>query len=80
MKVKVLVSLKEGVLDPQAKAIAHALCAHGFESLQSVTLSKEIIFDILESKADKAERVAQSMCENLLANVVIEDYSIEILK
>lgn len=80
MKVKVLVSLKEGVLDPQAKAIAHALCAHGFESLQSVKLSKEIILDLQEHNADKAYQLAQSMCEDLLANVVIEDYSIEILK
>ena len=43
MKAKVLISLKEGVLDPQAKAIAHALYVHGFESLQNVKLSKEII-------------------------------------
>ncbi|MCX2717267.1 phosphoribosylformylglycinamidine synthase subunit PurS [Helicobacter sp. MIT 21-1697] len=80
MKVKVLVSLKEGVLDPQAKAIAHALSAHGFESLQSVKLAKEIILDLQEDNADKVYQLAQSMCEDLLANVVIEDYSIEILK
>lgn len=54
MKVKVLVCLKEGVLDPQAKAIFHALSAHGFDSLQNVKLSKEIILDLQESDKDKA--------------------------
>ncbi|CUU39720.1 MULTISPECIES: phosphoribosylformylglycinamidine synthase subunit PurS [Helicobacter] len=80
MKVKVLVCLKEGVLDPQAKAIFHALSAHGFDSLQNVKLSKEIILDLQESDKDKAHSLVQDMCENLLANVVIEDYSIEILQ
>ena len=79
MKVKVLISLKEGVLDPQAKAIHHALCAHGFEGLQNVKLSKEIILDLQENDSQKARVLVQDMCEDLLANVVIENYSIEIL-
>ena len=79
MKVRVLVSLKNGVLDPQAKAIYHALSAHGFESLQGVKLSKEIVLDLAESDEGKARQIAQKMCEELLANVVIEDYVIEIL-
>ncbi|WP_295699895.1 phosphoribosylformylglycinamidine synthase subunit PurS [Helicobacter mastomyrinus] len=79
MKAKVLISLKEGVLDPQAKAIAHALYVHGFESLQNVKLSKEIILDLDESDAQKAYKIVQNMCEELLANVVIENYAIEIL-
>ena len=48
MQVRVLVSLKNGVLDPQAKAIFHALNAHGFESLKGVKLSKEILLDLQE--------------------------------
>lgn len=68
------------MLDPQAKAIFHALSAHGFDSLQNVKLSKEIILDLQESDKDKAHSLVQDMCENLLANVVIEDYSIEILQ
>lgn len=79
MQVKVLVSLKSGVLDPQAKAIFHALSAHGFESLRDVKLSKEILLDLQEDNADKAYQIAQNMCEELLANVVIEDYRIEII-
>lgn len=79
MQVKVLVSLKSGVLDPQAKAIFHALSAHGFESLRDVKLSKEILLDLQEENADKAYQIAQDMCDELLANVVIEDYRIEII-
>ena len=79
MKAKVLVCLKEGVLDPQAKAIYHALNANGFESLQGVKLSKEIILDLQESDSQKAYAIVQDMCEKLLANVVIEDYRIEIM-
>lgn len=80
MQVRVLVSLKNGVLDPQAKAIFHALNAHGFKSLRSVKLSKEILLDLQEDNADKAYEIAKNMCEELLANVVIEDYSIEIVQ
>ncbi len=80
MQVRVLVSLKNGVLDPQAKAIFHALNAHGFESLKGVKLSKEILLDLQEDNADKAYEIAKNMCEELLANVVIEDYNIEIIQ
>lgn len=80
MQVRVLVSLKNGVLDPQAKAIFHALNAHGFESLKAVRLSKEILLDLQEENADRAYEIAKNMCEELLANIVIEDYSIEIIQ
>ncbi|RDU60423.1 phosphoribosylformylglycinamidine synthase subunit PurS [Helicobacter marmotae] len=80
MKVKVLVSLKEGVLDPQAKAITHALYAHGFDTLRHIKLSKEMILDMQESDPQRAYKLAEDMCEQLLANVVIEDYCIEILQ
>lgn len=79
MKVKILISFKNGVLDPQAKAITHALHTHGFEKLKSLKLSKEVIVDIEETDTHKALLVAKDMCESLLANVVIEDYHIEIL-
>ncbi|TLD95145.1 phosphoribosylformylglycinamidine synthase subunit PurS [Helicobacter jaachi] len=80
MRVKVLISLKSGVLDPQAKAIYHALSAHGFESLKSVKMSKEIILDLDETSEQVAHKKVQEMCEALLANVVIEDYYIEICR
>lgn len=79
MKVRVIVSLKEGVLDPQAKAIHHALCAHGYESLRSVRLAKEMNLELDESDEQRAYKLVEQMCEDLLANVVIEDYHIEIL-
>lgn len=79
MKIKVLVSLKEGVLDPQAKAIFHALHSHGFSQIQDVKLSKEIILELNSNDQAQAQSLAKEMCEELLANVVIEDYSFEIL-
>ncbi len=79
MKIKILISLKEGVLDPQAKAISHALHSQGFNSVNDVKFSKEIILDVQESDRQKAFELAEDMCKKLLANVVIENYSIEIL-
>ncbi|MEM8652266.1 MAG: phosphoribosylformylglycinamidine synthase subunit PurS [Pseudomonadota bacterium] len=77
-KARVTVTLKNGVLDPQGKAIEGGLAALGFEGVSSVRQGK--VFDV-ELDADKKsaeERLAQ-MCEKLLANTVIEDYSVEIL-
>ena len=79
MKVKVIVSLKEGVLDPQAKAIHHALQTCGFAQVENVKLSKEIILDIQDNNKVEVEKSAHKMCKELLANTVIEDYKVEIL-
>lgn len=78
MKVKVLVSPKVGVLDPQAKAIFHTLHSHGFTQLESVKLSREITFEFNGLDREQAMKTAQRMCETLLVNPIIEDYSIEI--
>jgi phosphoribosylformylglycinamidine synthase subunit PurS len=79
MKVRVDVMLKEGVLDPQGKAIGHALATLGFKGIEDVRAGKVIELDLDETDAGKAKAVAQSMAEKLLANQVIEDYRINML-
>jgi len=72
------VFLKEGVLDPQGKAAHHALDSLGFEGVTDVRIGKQIVLKLdVEDKA-KAEAEVKEMCETLLANTVIEDYTIEI--
>ncbi|MGI0406313.1 phosphoribosylformylglycinamidine synthase subunit PurS [Helicobacter himalayensis] len=77
MQIKAVVSLKNGVLDPQAKAIHHALNTHGFESLKGVRLAREILLDLDIVDEAQALKIAKEMCEELLANLVIEEYQIE---
>jgi len=71
------VFLKEGVLDPQGKAAHHALDSLGFEGVKDVRIGKQIILQLNADK-EKAEAEVKEMCETLLANTVIEDYTIEI--
>ncbi|MFK4823249.1 phosphoribosylformylglycinamidine synthase subunit PurS [Paenochrobactrum sp. BZR 588] len=79
IKARVTVTLKNGVLDPQGKAIVGALGSLGFDGVNSVRQGK--VFDVELEGADKAAAEAniKAMCEKLLANTVIEDYSITIL-
>jgi phosphoribosylformylglycinamidine synthase len=79
MKVVVNVKLKEGVLDPQGKAVSHALSSLGFSNVNGVRIGKQIVLDIKESDEKKALSDVETMCEELLANTVIEDYEIKIL-
>ncbi len=74
MKVRVFVTLKPGVLDPQGKAIHHALEGLGFSGVNGVRQGKLIELDIDDSVTD--ERI-DAMCRQLLANTVIENYRIE---
>jgi len=78
MKAKVHVTLKSGVLDPQGKAIGHALESLGFEGVGDVRQGKFIELDLRETDPDKARARVGEMCEKLLANTVIENYSIEL--
>ena len=78
MQAVVNVFLKDGVLDPQGKAAHHALGSLGFEGVSAVRIGKQIILDLDTQDKDAAEKKAQEMCETLLANTVIEDYTIEI--
>ena len=78
MKVKVHVTLKNGVLDPQGKAIEHTLGSLGFGGVNDVRQGKFIELDISETDADKARAQVDDMCKKLLANTVIENYTIDI--
>ncbi|AKF24879.1 phosphoribosylformylglycinamidine synthase [Sulfurovum lithotrophicum] len=71
------VFLKEGVLDPQGKAAHHALDSLGFKGVKDVRIGKQIVLQ-LDVDKEKAEAEVKEMCETLLANTVIEDYTIEI--
>ena len=79
MKLRVDVMLKEGVLDPQGKAIGHALSNLGFSGIGDVRAGKVIELDLAESDAEKAKEMAQKMAQKLLANQVIEDYRVTVL-
>ena len=77
MKAIVHVTLKNGVLDPQGKAIEHALDGLGFDGVGEVRQGKVIELDLDASDQDSARKQVTDMCEKLLANTVIEDYSID---
>jgi phosphoribosylformylglycinamidine synthase subunit PurS len=79
IKARVTVTLKNGVLDPQGKAIEGALGTLGFDGVGSVRQGK--VFDLVLNHEDKAKAEAdlKAMCEKLLANTVIEDYSVAII-
>ena len=78
MKVRVHITLKSGVLDPQGKAISHALASLGFDGVKDVRQGKFIELELAESDAARARDVADAMCRTLLANTVIEDYRIDV--
>ena len=78
MKARVHVSLKPGVLDPQGKAIAQALETLGFAGVEDVRQGKYIELDLAESDRNQARASVEAMCKQLLANTVIENYSIEL--
>ena len=76
MKAKIHVTLKNGVLDPQGKAIESALDHMGFRDVAAARVGKYIELDLKGTSKDKAESAVKDMCEKLLANTVIEKYSI----
>ncbi len=78
MKARVYVTLKNGVLDPQGEAVRHALGNLGFDGVGSVRQGKMLDIELDESDPAAAEARLREMCEKLLANTVIEDYSVEL--
>ncbi len=76
MKIKVIVTLKSGVLDPQGKAIQQTLNGMGFVNVKDVRQGKYFDIDINESDEQKAKQSAEEICKKLLANQVIEDFKI----
>ena len=76
MKIKVIVTLKNGVLDPQGKAIQQTLNGMGFSEVNEVRQGKYFDIEVGESDENKAKSKVDEMCKKLLANLVIEDYKI----
>jgi phosphoribosylformylglycinamidine synthase PurS subunit len=78
MRVKIFISLKQGVLDPQGKAIEHSLHALGYREVRDVRTGKYLDVDVEAASRAAAEARVREMCDKLLANPVIEDYRFEI--
>lgn len=78
MKVQIHISLKNGVLDPQGKAIENSLINLGFDKVENVRQGKFIELDIDENDPVEARKQAREMCEKLLANTVIENYRVDL--
>ncbi len=78
MKAKIHVTLKQGILDPQGKAIEHALDSLGFKSAANVRVGKYMEVDVNVQDKAKAEAEVKQMCEKLLANTIIEEYRYEL--
>ena len=76
MKIKVIVTLKKGVLDPQCKAIQQTLNGMGFSEVNEVRQGKYFDIEVGEIDENKAKSKVDAMCKKLLANLVIEDYKI----
>lgn len=79
MKAKIHITLKNGVLDPQGKAIAGALSNMGFDGVQDVRQGKYIELVVNETDRKKAEGAVEKMCSSLLANTVVENYTFELV-
>lgn len=80
MKARIKITLKNGVLDPQGKAIQHALSALGIAGVEDVRQGKYIEVNLHETSPHKARETVERMCKDLLANTVIENYSYELLE
>ena len=76
MKIKVIVTLKNGVLDPQGKAIQQTLSGMGFSNVKEVRQGKYFDIEVDENNEIKAKSKVEDMCKKLLANLVIEDFKI----
>ena len=76
MKIKVIVTLKNGVLDPQGKAIQQTLNGMGFSEVNEIRQGKYFDIEVSETDENKAKSQVEEMCKKLLANLVIEDYKI----
>ena len=76
MKVKVIVTLKNGVLDPQGKVVSQTLKNMGYENIVSVRQGKYFEIELNETDEGKAKEIIENICKKLLSNIVIEDYTI----
>ena len=78
MLVKVFVTPRKGILDPQGRVVEQSLRSLGFEGVGSVQVGRYIVLDLEAASAAEAREIARAMCERLLANPLIEDYRFEV--
>ena len=78
LQVKVFVTPRKGILDPQGRAVEHSLKSLGFKDIADVKIGKYIVLDVAAGSAADARAQAQKMCERLLANPLIEDFTFEV--
>ena len=78
MKARIHITLKNGVLDPQGKAVAHALGSLGYAGINDVRQGKYIEIDLAENDADTTRETVERMCRDLLANTAIENFTVEV--
>jgi phosphoribosylformylglycinamidine synthase PurS subunit len=79
MKARITVTLRDGVLDPQGRAIAHALHSLGFENVEDVRQGKLIEVQLKAADEASARSELEAMCKQLLANTIIENYRVEMV-
>ena len=79
MKARVHITLKNGVLDPQGKAVQNALSSLGFSGVKDVRQGKFIELELAETDKTAAKAAVEQMCKTLLANTVIENYQVELV-
>jgi phosphoribosylformylglycinamidine synthase subunit PurS len=80
MKARIKITLKNGVLDPQGKAIENALASLGFTGVSNVRQGKYVEVELAESNEEKARAQLERICRELLANTVIENYAYELVR
>ncbi len=78
LKTKIYITFKKGILEPQGKAIQHSLLSLGYREIREVRVGKIIEIKMNGTNKEEAENKLKEMCEKLIANTVIEDYSFEI--
>jgi len=78
LRVKVFVTPRQGILDPQGRAVEQALKSLGFDGVSGVHVGRYIVLDVRAATADEARAAAARMCDQLLANPLIEDYRFEV--
>ena len=80
MLVKVYITMREGILDPQGKAVLHSLHTLGYTSVEDVRIGKYIELNIAETPEQELDAKVKEMCSKLLANPIIEDFRYEVVK
>jgi len=78
LRVKVFVTPRKGILDPQGRAVEQALKSLGFDGVSGVHVGRYLVLEVEAASRDEASAIARRMCDQLLANPLIEDYRFEV--